>query len=54
VDRLNEAPHTGKEWTALFMIFSFAEIIQLLVDETNRYYKQYVETLDEGPDPCMT
>jgi hypothetical protein len=29
----------------------FAEIIQLLVDETNRYYKQYAETLDEGPDP---
>jgi hypothetical protein len=50
--RLYEAPHIGKESTAFsaFMLF-FAEIIQLLVHETNRYYKQYVETLDEGPAP---
>jgi hypothetical protein len=34
--------------------FFFAEIIQLLVDEKNRYYKEYAETLDKGPDPCMT
>jgi hypothetical protein len=32
------------------MHFSFfVEIIQLLVDETNWYYKQYVEMLDKGP-----
>jgi hypothetical protein len=50
--RLYEAPHIGKESTAIsvFMLF-FAEIIQLLVDETNRYYKQYAEKLDEGPAP---
>jgi hypothetical protein len=27
------------------------EIIQLLLDETNCYYKQYIDTLDEGPTP---
>jgi hypothetical protein len=46
--RLHKAPHIGKQSTAfsVFMLFFFAEIIQLLVDETNQYYKQYVEMLD--------
>jgi hypothetical protein len=53
--RLHEVPHTGKESIALsvFMLF-FVEVIQMLVYETNQYYKQYVETLHEGPAPCVT
>jgi hypothetical protein len=32
------------------MLF-FLEIMQLLVEETNRYYHQYLDTLDEGCSP---
>ena len=32
------------------MLFFF-EIIQLLVEETNGYYHQYLDTLDEGRSP---
>jgi hypothetical protein len=32
------------------MLFFF-EIIQLLVEETNGYYHQYLDTLDEGWSP---
>ena len=37
-------------------LFSFFEIIWLLVEETNRYYHQYVDALDEGQTllPDMT
>jgi len=30
----------------------FLEIIQLLVKETNNYYQQYLDTLDEE-SPCL-
>jgi hypothetical protein len=33
-----------------FMLFFF-EIIQLLMEETTRYYHQYLDTLDEGWSP---
>ena len=38
------------------LFFFFFEIIQLLVDETNRYYHQYLDALVEGqyPLPDMT
>ena len=29
----------------------FAEIISLLVVETNRYYHDYIDRLDDGPSP---
>jgi hypothetical protein len=32
------------------MLF-FLEIIQLLVEETNRYYQEYLDILDEGCFP---
>jgi hypothetical protein len=32
------------------MLF-FLEIMQLLVEETNRYYHPYLDTLDEGRSP---
>jgi hypothetical protein len=32
------------------MLF-FLEIIQLMVDETNKYYLKYFHTLDEGWSP---
>jgi hypothetical protein len=31
----------------------FVYIIQLLVVETNRYYHQYLEALDEGQSPLL-
>jgi len=31
----------------MFMLF-FVEIIWLLVEETNRYHHQYLDTLDKG------
>jgi hypothetical protein len=49
---LNEAPHVNKDSTPLcvFMLF-FSEIIHLLVEETNRYYHQYLDSLEDGPSP---
>jgi hypothetical protein len=29
----------------------FLEIVQLLVEETNSYYHQYMDTLDKGRSP---
>jgi hypothetical protein len=39
----------------IFILFSF-EFVQLLVEESNRYYNQYLGTIDEGcsPLPDMT
>ena len=34
----------------VFLLF-FAEIMKLLVDETNGYYQQYLGYFDEGPSP---
>lgn len=47
-----EAPHVTESSTPLsvFLLY-FAEIISLLVVETNRYYHQYLDTLDHGPSP---
>lgn len=47
-----EAPHITESSTPLsvFLLY-FAEIISLLVVETNRYYHQYLDTLDYGPSP---
>jgi hypothetical protein len=48
----NEAPHINDSSSPLsiFLLF-FAEVITLLVVETNRYYHYYVDTLDNGPSP---
>jgi len=35
---------------SIFMLF-FVEIIQLLMEETNRYRHQYLDTLDKGQSP---
>jgi hypothetical protein len=34
----------------VFMLY-FSEIIHLLVGETNRYYHQYLDKLEDGPLP---
>ena len=46
----NEAPHIndGSNPLSVFLLY-FAEIITLLVVETNRYYHDHLDTLDEGP-----
>jgi len=50
--RNSEAPHLNESSRPLsvFLLY-FAEIITLLVVETNRYYHEYLERLDEGPSP---
>ena len=35
---------------SVFLLY-FAEIITLLVVETNRYYHDYIDRLDNGPSP---
>jgi hypothetical protein len=35
----------------LVFLLYFAEIITLLVEETNRYYHDHHDKLDEGPSP---
>jgi hypothetical protein len=53
---LNEAPHVNKDSTPLctFMVF-LTGIIHLLVEETNRYYHQYLDSLEDStPLPDMT
>ena len=34
----------------VFLVY-FAEIITLMVVETNRYYHDYIDRLDDGPSP---
>jgi hypothetical protein len=48
----DEAPHVNKDSTPLcvFLLF-FTGIIHLLVEETNRYYHQYLDSLEDGPSP---
>jgi hypothetical protein len=50
--KIGEAPHINNTSNplAVFMLF-FAEVIGLLVVETNRYYHQYLDTIDQGPSP---
>jgi hypothetical protein len=46
----SEAAHIKKESTPLsILLLSFAEIITLLVVETNRYYDQFLQNSDDGP-----
>jgi hypothetical protein len=49
---LNEPPNVNKDSTPIyvFMLF-FTRIIHLLVDEINRYYHQYLGSLEDGPSP---
>jgi hypothetical protein len=49
---LNTAPHVNMDPTPLcvFMLY-FTAIIHLLVVETNRYYHQYIDRLDDRPSP---
>jgi len=48
----NEASHINDSSSPLsiFLLY-FAEIITLLVVETNRYYQDYIDRLDDGPSP---
>ena len=48
----NEASHINDSSNPLsvFLLY-FAEIITLLVVETNRYYHDYIDRLDNGPSP---
>jgi hypothetical protein len=38
----------GSSPLSVFLLY-FAEIISLLVVETNRYYHDYIDRLDDGP-----
>jgi len=48
----NEASHIndGSSPLSVFLLY-FAEIITLLVVETNHYYHDYIDRLDDGPSP---
>jgi hypothetical protein len=50
--RQNVTTHINKDLTpySIFMLY-FASVITLLVEETNIYYHQYLDTLDDGPSP---
>ena len=53
----NDASHINDSFSPLnvFLLY-FAEIITLLVVETNRYYQDYIDGLDDGlcPEPDIT
>ena len=51
-NRNTEAPHINDSSSPLsvFLLY-FAEIITLLVVETNRYYHAHLDRFDEGPSP---
>ena len=48
----NEASHINDGFSpfSVFLLY-FAEFITLLVVETNRYYHDYIDRLDDGPSP---
>jgi len=48
----SEAPHLNDSSSPLsvFLLY-FAEILTLLVVETNRYYHNQLDRFDEGPSP---
>ena len=52
VKKDNEASHIndGSSPLSVFLLY-FAEIITLLVVESNRYYHDYTDRLDDGPSP---
>jgi len=45
----SEAVHITKECTPVSVLLFFAEIITLLVVETNRYYDQFLQNSDDRP-----
>jgi len=48
----SEAAHITPESTPLsVLLLFFAENITLLVVETNRYYRQFVDNFEDGPSP---
>jgi len=48
----NEVSHINDSSSPLSVFFLyFAEIITLLVEETTRYYQDYIDRLDNGPSP---
>jgi hypothetical protein len=51
--RQNMAPHINKDLTpdSVFMLY-FAAVITPVAEEMNRYYRQYLDTLDNGPSPA--
>jgi hypothetical protein len=50
--KIIEAAHITPESTPLsVLLLFFAEIITLLVVETNRYYHQFLDNFDDGPSP---
>jgi hypothetical protein len=53
--RKNKVPRINKDSFPLsvFMLF-FVEIMQLLVEETNRYYHRYLDTLGKDSPLCLT
>jgi hypothetical protein len=53
--RNSEAPGIDASSSPLRVFQSFfAEIITLLVAETNRYYHDHLDILDQGPPPNLT
>ncbi|PNF35735.1 hypothetical protein B7P43_G16134 [Cryptotermes secundus] len=46
---INEAPHVNKDSTPFCVFMLYSGIIRLLVDETNRCYHQYLDTLQDEP-----
>jgi hypothetical protein len=44
-------PHINISSPLSVFLLYFAEIITLLVVETNRYYHDHLDRLDEGPSP---
>jgi hypothetical protein len=51
--RQNMASHINKDSTpdSVFMLY-FAAVITLVAEETNQYYRQYLDMLDNGPSPA--
>ena len=47
----SEAAHITPQSTPLIVLLFFAEIVTLLVVETNRYYHQFLDNCEDGPSP---
>ena len=48
----SEAAHITAASTPLsVLLLSFAEIVKLLVVETNHYYHQFLDNFEDGPSP---
>jgi len=44
--RIEEVPHVNKYSAPVTVFLLFMEVIQLLVAEANKYYSQYLDTLN--------